>query len=365
MIEDRRLLDQLRREVRPLRDQVRRIQSRSTTAISFVGADGGNNQLRFDPFLVQLVRVVDSSNNEYVLDAVTPTTSVASLSRDQFEADGRTPKTALGDVMHYLGVTELTKLSHMIRSNEDDRPVSASWVQVYREIVEWAILFRIVRTKDFGSDTLILFDGLLRSKVFARDLFPRLLTGLQEGIERANQSRRRIYLAGLAKHSKVLDRYRLAMVLEGVLQTSHPSYVEIPRDLEEKAYIWSEYARGATEEQFGGGEINKFVGGRMLFVKFGRRPEDPIWPIDIFEPQVSEVATVMGYLLADAEIGFPVPCYPLCLQRAHENASLTGFDVDIFQDSVFDGLRTALGDEAPSLDAFRLRDRDPAQQRYG
>lgn len=360
---DRGVLDELRKEIRDLRDFTRRIQPRTTTSISLVGTDGGNNQLQFDPFLIQLVRVVDSSNNEYCLEAVSPTTPIEKLDEYQFNKNG-SACTSLGEMMAHLKVSSLRELSPVFPRQDKHKPVSPSWVQVYRELVEWAVLFALLK-KDFGTDTLIVCDGLLRSKIFAKDLFQRLLVGMQERInEQLSKSRRRVYLAGVAKHSKVLSRYRLAMALEGVLQTDYPAYVEVPREVEERAYVWSEFARG--DDRVGeGGEINKFVGGKMFLVKFGSHPRDPIWPVDIFVPQVINVQIILGSMLADAINGFPVPHYPRCLQKAHENAALVDFDFDVLQDSIFEGVRTSLGDDAQTLDAFQLQDADPAQRRYG
>ena len=360
---DQYVLNKLREEIRPLRRLTRRIQPRATTSISIVGTDGGNNQLQFDPFLIQLVRVVDSSNNEYCLEAVSPTTPIDKLNKRQFLRDG-SPISALGEMMSFLGVTTLPALSHMIRPTDSGKPVSPSWVQVYRELVEWAILFAILK-KDFGTDTLIVYDGLLRSKVFAKDLFQRLLQGMRKRIEgQWQRSRRRIYLVGVAKHSKVLSRYRLAMALEGVLQTDYPAYVEVPRDVEERAYVWSEFARG-DDRASEGGEINKFVGGKMFLVKFGAHRRDAIQPVDVFVPQVDKAQTILGSLLADTINGFPVPHYPSCLQKAHENAALVDFDLDILQDFIYEGVRDSLEDDASTLDVFQLQDADPTRRRYG
>jgi hypothetical protein len=360
---DRGVLDELRAEIRPLRDHTRRIHPRTATTISLVATDGGNNRIHFDPFLIQLVRVVDSSNNEYCLQAVTPTTDVLALGEQQF-ANGE-PVTALGELMAFLGVRSLPELSHMIHPPRDGRPASAGWVMTYRSLVEWAILFKIIRTKDFATDTLIVFDGLLRSKLFARDNFTRMMRGIGDAIEEKRRTQKRqLYLVGVAKHNAVLARYQLAMALERILAVDYPAYVEIARSLEEKAYVWSEWARGEDVAD-DGREANKFVGGKMFFVKFGSAQRDPVWPVDIFLPQAHEAQTIFGCLLNDAIEGFPVAHYPRCLQKAHDNAALVDFDFDVLQDEVFRGLRTALGDEAQALDIFRLRDADPSQRRYG
>ncbi|MDD9810978.1 MAG: hypothetical protein OXU71_04575 [Gammaproteobacteria bacterium] len=360
---DRGVLDTLRDEIRPLKSMTRRIQPRTTTSISLVGADGGNNQLRFDPFLVQLVRVVDSSNNEYYLEAVSPTTPIQKINARHFKADG-TSRTALGEMMVALGVNSLPKLSRMIRPTDTGKPVSPSWVQAYRELVEWGILFSLLK-KDFGTDTLIVCDGLLRSWTFAGELFYRLRQKMNERIEMQwRTNRRRIYLAGVAKHSKVVSRYRLAMALEGILQTDYPAFVDVPREIEKRAYVWSEFARG-NENAVEGGETGKYVGGKMFLVKFGSHRRDPVWPVDIFMPQADEPQVILGAMLSDAINGFPVPHYPSCLQRAHENAALTAFDFDILQDSIYEGVRSSLGKDASALDTFQLQDADPSQRRYG
>ncbi len=339
--DDKAILDELRQEIRPLKGSIRRIQPRTTTSISLVGTDGGNNKIQYDPFLVQLIRVVDSSNNEYCLEAITPSTRISDITSRQFNPDG-SPKTALGKLMLYLGIRTVDRLSPVFKSELNGSPKSPTWVQVYREVVEWAILFTIVREYEFGTDTLIVYDGLLRSKVFSGDLFKKIREGIEEGIERHNKNRRKIYVVGFAKHSKVLARYRLSMALEQILSNDFPAYVEIPREIERKSYLWAEYAREDDQD----GEINKFVGGKLFFVKFGNRAQDPIWPVDILISQSVDSQLIMGHLLADALNGFPVPFYPICLQKAHENAALVDFDFDILQDRIFDGIRNILGNEA-------------------
>ncbi len=168
--DDQSLLDQLRQEIIPLKSVVRRIEPRSTTSIALVATDGGNNKLKFDPFLVQLIRVVDSSNNEYCLEAITPSTDIHKLSQSQFNADG-SGKTHLGKMMEFLQVRELPELTPMIKYHKPGEPSNLSWIQVYRELMEWSILFSVVTTKDFATDTLVIFYGLLRSRVFCKKTF--------------------------------------------------------------------------------------------------------------------------------------------------------------------------------------------------
>jgi len=365
---DQRLLQELRTEAVSLKHSVRPIHSRTTTAVSLVASDGGNNSLQFDPFFVHLVRVVDSYGKQLCLDAISPSTDTDRLSERQFESNG-TPRTALGRLMSALDIRSrlLSDLSTMIPKGELVRKhpdkVSPSWVMVYRDLVEWAVLFDTIMEGKFGTDTLLVRDGLLRSKIFVRDLFVKMCNMVTDRIgEIARKDKRTIFLVGLAKHSKVLQRYQLAMALEDVFPGGSPRFVRIPRELEAKAYVWPEWARG--EETGEGGELPKFVAGVLYLVRFGSLKNDPVWSVDILNSQIEQDQEIFGYLLADAINGFPIPYYPRCLQRAHEYATISGFDQDILQDEVYNAVRDILPESNKYIvDTIRLQT-DVGKRRY-
>ncbi len=360
---DARFLDALREEVCSLRPAVRTIRPRSATSVSLVASDGGNNMVDFDPFCMTVVRIVDSYGKELLTEVVSSGTDPAEIGRAQFHADG-SAATALGVMMHDLGVRELHRLSWMIPPSEkvsqDPAGVDPNWVQAFREIAEWAVLYDLICHNDFGTDTLVVFDGLLRSKVFRGDLFIRWRELVWQAIERTyREHKRTIYLIGLAKRSKVIDKYNLAMSTERLFPSGESYYVRIPREMERTAYTWPEYARG-PEARKDPGE----VAGDLYFVRFGTRSGDPIWPVDIFSPQSNKESAIFGLLLSDAIDGFPIPYYPRCLQRAHEHAQLGGFDFDLLQDSIYSSIAEIVPENRRSVvDEIRMRS-DVLSRRY-
>ena len=347
-------LDVLLDDMRNLKSSVRRIQPRSATAISLVGADGGNNKIEFDPFLFQIVRVVDSSEEDYCMEVVTPSMEFQSLEQRHIqEGNGITP---LGKLAVSLGLERIEYLSPVFKADTEQR--SASWVQVYRHIMEWAALFELITSKDFATDTVVVHDGFLRSKMFSNGLFGTLERLVKKAITaQYEKNRRNIYLVGIAKHSKFLQKYRLAMAVEGVLRNAFPAYLRVPQKLEEQVYKWNEYATGGADRE-------SFVMGKMHLVKFGSSAYSPVWAIDILNSQVDQAQTILGYLLEDAKDGFPVPNYPQCLQRAHERAALVDFDLDILQDQVSSAVRKHLGSRGVIIDELALQVSDPSALRY-
>lgn len=333
---DRHLLDDLRADVRAHLLGGAAMRPHVATAMSLVASDGGNNKLIFDPFNIHLVRVVDSLGRQLFLDVISPTSDPDVLYTAH--AGSGDP---LGSLMSDLGVSSLHDLSPMVPKGETAREhpglVSPSWVMVYRDLCEWAVLYHRICHTEFANHTLLVRDGLLRSKIFRGELFTEMAKRMAERIAAVRPLK--LYLVGIAKHSQVLSRYRLAMALENALPPGEPRFVRVPRELERKVYTWPEYARGPEEAAALGGEAAKYVVGAMYLARFGRNSGDPIWAVDVFWKQTDADAEVFGYLLADSVEGFPVPCYPRCLQQAHEHAEIVDFDLEILQDTVFDAAR--------------------------
>lgn len=267
--------------------------------------------------------------------------------------------------MEDLKVYSLAELSTMIPKDERKRP--RSWPLVYRELCEWAVLHDLICRKTWGSDTLIIRDGLLRTKIFADGLFITLYGKFKEAIERTRRARKRdIFLVGIAKHSQIMDRYRLAMAIAGTFPPGHARYAAIPIEVQEKVYSWPEYM-WSPEEERGELEKPKFNMGAMYLVRFGKLSADPVWTVDLLQFQHADdkAQQIFGSLVSDAEQGFPVPCYPHSVQEADRHAQVVDLDLAILQNALEDAVREQVPpDRRPVFDAQVLSVSDPAAVRY-
>lgn len=351
---DQTLLDQLLDEVRAI-GAVRIIKPRSATSVALMAADGGNNKVAFNPFYLQIIRVVDSHGKELFMDVVSPTSDVAELSRRHL--DNSVAHTPLGRLMLDLGVNDLHQLSPMMTSE------STGWVLTYRDLCEWATLYELICSRRFAQDTLLVHDGLLRCKLFRGDLFVKMYELIKGHIDRVYaEDRRRIWLVGLAKKTEVLEHYRLAISLSRIFERGSPCFVKVPEKMQDRVYRWAEYTRRPDDTSTG--EKPKFNMGSMHFVRFGSRSGDPVWTVDLLDCQKADAQAVFGYLLTDSVAGFPVPFYPNCLQQADNHSRVADLDLDIVEDNLIDAIRHQVGpDLAPIIDELRIAT-DVAARRY-
>ncbi len=141
-------------------------------------------------------------------------------------------------------------------------------------------------------------------------------------------------LVGVAKQSAVLSRLAVALELEESLHRPFPCYVRVDDDIEADCYnfdrTWLDTYE--TSEPDDDGKRLYQALGKLFLVKFGDQPFDPVWPVDIAEWQVGNTDKILGQLTVDAQQGFPIPDYPMCIQKAHDFAKLTGLEVQILQD---------------------------------
>jgi hypothetical protein len=343
--QDDPLFQQFRGFARLLKEKIRPLRTYSVNAVSFVSADGGDNRLVFNPATIELVRVVDSRGVECVLDAIASTANLAEL-----DARASAGGTAIGPLARLCNALarKLSELSYILRSIELPGK-STGAIRCYRDIVEWAVLYDLVANPatQWGTDTILVRDGLLRTKSFRRDVFPKIDALLRQGVEAHAKRNIAVSIVGVAKQSAVVSRLAVALELEATFHKPFPCYVQVDKEIEEACYnfdrTWLDTYE-STEPNEEGQRLYQAL-GKLFLVKFGDRALDPVWPVDIAEWQVPQAEKILGQLTVDAQQGFPIPDYPMCIQRAHDYAKLTGLEVSVLQDVLTDGICARLKPE--------------------
>jgi hypothetical protein len=95
----------------------------------------------------------------------------------------------------------------------------------------------------------------------------------------------------------------------------------------------------------GPGEDSKFVFGTMFLTRLSGSLAAPLWAVDIFDEQISHAERIMSCLLADSRDGFPIPCYPNAIQRAHDASKLTDIDAEIINRAIMESIHDLVGQE--------------------
>lgn len=340
------LLQKFRAYARRLKDKTKPLRAYSVNAVSFVSADGGDNRLTFNPAIVELIRVVDSRGNQCALDALASTSTLHEL-EERASAGTNKVVPPLQRLCSDLGlaVRDLSYLLHGMGTPGK----STGAMRCYRDIVEWAVLYDLVTNPSlrWGGDTILVRDGLLRTKSFKREVFPRIDQKLRAGVAAHAVKNVTLSLVGVAKQSAVLGRLAVALELEGTFHRDYPCYVQVDQDIEADCYnfdrTWLDTYETAEPDDEGRRLYQAL--GKMFLAKFGDRPLDPVWPVDVAEWQLSVADKILGQLTVDAQQGFPIPDYPMCIQRAHDFAKLTGLEVEVLQDLLVDGMSQGLSSE--------------------
>jgi len=340
------LFKKFRQYARRLASSIRPLRKYSVNAVSFVSADGGDNRLTFNPAVVELVRVVDSRGNQCALDAIASTADLHELNE---RIKPNTP--SLVEPLQRLCVdlsVDVTSLSYLL-GGLGDPAKSTGAIRCYRDVVEWAVLYDLITNPgiQWGGDTILIRDGLLRTKSFKREIFPKIDERIRDGVRKHLERNVSLSLVGVAKHSAVLGRLAVALELESAFHKPFPCYSEVPEDIEADCYnydlTWLRTYE-TSDVQDDGRRLYQSI-GKMYLVKFGDRPFDPVWPVDVAIWQVAEVEKILGQLTVDAQQGFPIPDYPMSIQKAHDYAKLNGLEIEVLQDFLMHGISQNLSAE--------------------
>lgn len=378
-------------EADTIKTGARVIRPFTATVNSVVAADGGHAPIEAFPFMsLGAIRVVDSSGDELFFDVIGPRDDTDELS--QRHLDEETP---LGRLMTDLGKAVdngpkernrrkgrtgpimLGELSPMIPSPlppgvTPKKPPSSGWMTVYRDLCEWAAIYDLICYRDPAEQkSVILRDGLLRSKIFAYDYFTVMGRLIRDRVADLRTRRRRdVFLVGIAKSSEVHARYALAMTLQNVFPLGQPYFAPIPMELQEAVYQWPEYIRlpESVDKTQGSAtpsmEDPKYNIGAMHFARFGGQGDDPMWTVDTLHWQSERADEIMGCLLRDTEQSYPIPTYPQTLIDADAGAQISKMDAELLREAFMDSVGKRVTPEQRRVLDSQVLAVDYASRRY-
>lgn len=341
------LVDKLREDVRELK--VVKLGTRPCNTIAPVATDGGENRLSFEPLNFELIRVVDS-NGSNLVETVIPLSLEEQVFSEYAQKLPQIQKllTAMStEAQRQLDFDQLSSLinkSESPASSEANKPSDIRGrVRAFRDIVEWAVIFDLA-SREWPVDVLLLRDGLLRSKIFKLSVFPYLDSAFK-GIYEANtkNSRKNVYLLGVAKTSAVLSKLGLSLLLEDTFNKDYPCFAEVPKALEAKCYNFDKTWLDTYVDMEDKDKLRYQSFGTLYLVKLTASRTAPVLPVDIpwWLPS-DKRQSVLEYLAYDSRSTFPHPGYPHSLQRAHDFANMTGLEVTVLGDIMIDHLLHAL-----------------------
>jgi len=249
---------------------------------------------------------------------ILPLSGGADVIRDAFNPRSPNRVPLLVGFLDRLDV-KYSELSYVLEAGTAGGDIRSA-VRPFRDIAEWAVLLDIA-WKPGKPTTLVLRDGLLRTKAIALDVMPKLKKCFEDAYRETGS-----LLVGVAKRSKVLNYLSLALHLEGTFNKKYPCFCQVPQELEAEAYNW---ARTWMEGH---------AFGKMHLVKLAEHPDALVLPVDVPDWLVSRRKELLEYLAETAKASFPTVGYPEPLIRAHENAVLHGLEMSVFEDMMLDEL---------------------------
>jgi|SRR3989338_1002972 len=315
-------LDSLRKKVRTLQFKTIDIAG-DYTSVTYKAIDGGKMKVSLNPFEINVIDVADS-NFITKLNFVIP--EIKSYDDDSIDDQ------AIDAIIAKLD--ELTIIKKFtttlgIKSIKDVTSIPLTDSSNIMQIAEWACIFERVML-DLNEPTIILKDGLLRTKSIKDTLIANLRKKLEE-------KKKYVKLVGVSKTSKLVSLLSAAIHLEKKIPQDAIGYIKIPLDLELQAYNWTGHGRPDKEKiepldyAFGELYVAKLAKASNLLVTI-EFPKDLSNGKDVYSE--TEITEIISFLAKDSKFSYPVIGYPQTIMRAHEAAARLGFAASIIKDEI-------------------------------